>query len=313
MQIESTQNNKVFLSVDVEDWYHGPSVISPLMNGKSLKDFLGQKNDIERGYRYINECLDLFDKFEIKATFFWIAEYAQRFPQLLKEVSKRGHEIACHGLEHYSKLNLKTKKLVFSREDFIERTNRAKNILEELSNQKIIGYRAPNAVISGKMIDWLEELEFQYDSSVSANSFYNKSDSEFLQVSSLPYYPKKGELNFSTQPRNIIEFPWAYYTIAGKRVQSSGGPFLRFFGSGLINRGLQESLHRGHTVFYFHPIDICKEAFPSEFSPRMSLLWLFKGNKVKRSIESVLSIYRKKMVPFRTFFSNNGCSEKMND
>ena len=59
------------------------------------------------------------------------------------------------------------------KDEFEQRTFSAKKILE-----KYIGYRAPNALIGGWMVDSLEQIGFRYDSSVSVNSLYNKTDSD---------------------------------------------------------------------------------------------------------------------------------------
>ncbi len=79
-------SNRVIVSVDVEDWYHGPTVISPKVPSKTLESFLANAADAERAYRYIGSCLDLLAAHDIKATFFWVAEYARRFEGLIGEV-----------------------------------------------------------------------------------------------------------------------------------------------------------------------------------------------------------------------------------
>ncbi len=291
-------SNKLILSVDVEDWYHGPSVISPLSGKQKLRDLLASGKSIERSYKYISTCIELFEKYNVKATFFWVAEYAQRYPHLLKLTVDAGHEIACHGLEHYSKINKITKADTFSKKEFVHRTTKAKKILEDLSGKEVIGYRGPNAFISGTIIDSLEEMGFQYDSSVSVNTLYNKTSSALEGVDTTWYYPQKGTLNKGTEKRNIVEFPWAYYSILGQKIQSTGGPFLRVFGNILIKRGLKESLKRGHTVFYFHPTDICKEAFPIEDNNLLKLTWWFRGDMVKKRIENILETYQGRTVSF---------------
>jgi peptidoglycan-N-acetylglucosamine deacetylase len=281
--------SKVIVSVDVEDWYHGPTAV-PQANDpdNSLARFLADNEDVERGHKYIDTCLDLLEKNGIKATFFWVAEYAIRYPALLKSVVNAGHEIACHGLTHCPKLDHTTKRDIFIRTAFMERTARAKKILEDLTGRPVTGYRAPNAYISGTMIDILEELGFKYDSSVSVSSLYNKTNSKLRGVSTIPYFPGKGELNKSTAPRNIVEFPWPFYNFLGFKIPTAGGPLLRFFGSGLIVSGIRQSLRRGNTIYYFHPIDICREDFPFQFSARRPFLWHMKGDLVKRRIEHVL-------------------------
>ena len=44
--------------------------------------------------------LDLYDEFGVKATFFYIANFAKDCPDIVKMVQSKGHEIACHGLTH---------------------------------------------------------------------------------------------------------------------------------------------------------------------------------------------------------------------
>lgn len=282
-------SNKVIVSVDVEDWYHGPTVISPKNPSKTLESFLASADDAERAYRYIGSCLDLLAAHNIKATFFWVAEYARRFEDLIKEVVAQGHEVACHGLCHYSKLDAATRRNIFNEKEFAARTREAKEILENLSGQRVIGYRAPNAYISGMMIDVLEDLGFRYDSSVSVNSLYNKTDGNLCGVDTAPYYPRRGSLDRGIEKRRIVEFPWPYLDVMGFKVQSAGGPFLRMFGTPLIKAGIRQSLLRGHTTFYFHPVDICNEPIPLEFDLKRPLLWMVKGDVVKRRIAWLLA------------------------
>ena len=285
-------SNKVIISIDVEDWYHGPTVISPHSSESTIEGFLQTNSGAERAAKYIEVCLQMLAERNIRATFFWVAEYALRYKHLLRIVADQGHEIACHGLAHYSNLDRKTKKPVFSHQEFSSRTLKAKKILEDIVGEEVIGYRAPNAYISGDMLDALENLGFKYDSSVAVNSLYNKTDSMLAGVGTAPYFPVKGGLMQGCNSRNFIEFPWPYYDIGIAKLPSAGGPFLRVFGSSLTLAGINQSLKYGHAVFYFHPIDICKENIPLPFNISRPMIWLFKGDMVKRRIEKVLNYYQ---------------------
>src|ERR1035437_9574727 len=136
--------SKVAVSVDVEDWYHGPSVMPPGDSGAALERFLGAHPDAERGYRYIDACLEMLARRRITATFFWVAEYARRHPGLLLRVAVAGHEIGCHGLTHAAKVDARTKRPHFTPAAFAERTTQARSILQDLSGRVVTGYRAPN-------------------------------------------------------------------------------------------------------------------------------------------------------------------------
>ncbi|HII80133.1 MAG TPA: polysaccharide deacetylase family protein [Methanosarcina sp.] len=267
-------------------------------------------------YDYLTDptlrVLDIMDEFQLTATFFIVADTVERYPGLIESIAERGHEIACHGLHHscvidhprlldfmedkgrniihrmnknHFSLVSKSKRPEMSVQKFESDTLKAKQILQKISGEKVVGYRAPNALVNGWMLDSLEKIGFEYDSSVSVNSLYKKTDSPLTRVSSTPYYPVNNSLEAGPK-RNFIEFPWAYYDI-GVKIPTSGGPMLRVFGSSIILKGLKQSLKRGHSIFYFHPIDISREKFP-KLGKWNSFYWLFKGELIERRVRQVL-------------------------
>lgn len=276
------------VTVDIEDWYHIPSVCgSPYSVYKNVNEFFEKWKD---RYDYLteptNRVLDLLDEFNITGTFFVVADTVEHYPDLVDLIVDRGHELACHGLHHACKIDPETKKPLMSAEEFEQGTSLAKKMLEKVSGEKVVGYRAPNALIGGWMLDSLENLGFKYDSSVTVNSLYNKTDSALKTVSSIPYCPVKGELE-TGDDRNFIEFPWAYYQNFIK-IPACGGPILRFLGAPLILNGLVQSLKRGHTIFYFHSLDISCSRFPSIGNGR-PFYWCIKGKLVEQRIRYILS------------------------
>lgn len=282
------KNHSLSITVDIEDWYHIPSVCGSSFSAyKDVDEFFNKWQD---RYDYLTEptqrILSLLDEYKVKATFFVVADVVEYYPGLVESIAEHGHEIACHGLHHTCKIDIRTKKPMMSQEEFERRTLKAKSILEKVSGEKITGYRAPNALVGGWMLDSLEKIGFRYDSSVCVNSFYNKSDSELNGVSTHPYYPVAGGLEPSHQHRNFTEFPWSYYQV-GMKIPTSGGPMLRFLGAHIIQKGLKQSLNRGHTVFYFHPIDISNEKFP-EMGHKRRFYWLIKGDLVEKKVRYLL-------------------------
>lgn len=285
--------NFVAVTVDVEDWYHIPSVSgSPFSKFKDVDEFFSKW---DKRYDYLTKptkkILNLLDELNIRATFFVVADVVEHYLGLVEEISEKGHEIACHGLHHACKIDPKTKKPLMSNEEFEKRTLKAKRILEKASNKEVIGYRAPSAFVCGWMLDSLEKLGFRYDSSVSKNSFYNKTDSKLTNVSSVPYYPKKGCLCAETdnsRSRKLLELPWPYFDFMGFKFPTAGGPMLRFLGARYIMHGLNQSLKRGSAIFYFHPIDISNEKFPDTFSSKRPFYWSVKGMVVEKRIRYIL-------------------------
>ena len=275
------------VTVDLEDWYHIPSVCSsPYSVYRSVNEFFQKWNG---RYDYLTEptkrTLDILDEYNVTATFFVVADIVEHYPGLVESIVSRGHELACHGLNHACKIDPETKSQLMSKEEFEQRTLSAKRILEKISGEKVLGYRAPNALIGGWMVDSLEQIGFRYDSSVSVNSLYNKTDSNLETVSTVPYYPVENGLEVGID-RSFIEFPWAYYQNVF-RIPACGGPILRFFGASLVLNGLIQSLKRGHTIFYFHPLDISCSKFPSVGNQR-PFYWCLKGKLIEKRIRYIL-------------------------
>lgn len=276
------------VTVDLEDWYHIPSVCSsPFAIYKGVDEFF---KDWTGEYDFLSaptkRALDLLDEFNVTATFFVVADTIEHYPGLIESIADRGHEIACHGLHHACKIDPKTKVPLMSPKEFDTRTLEAKKLIEKVTGSPVIGYRAPNALISGWMLNSLKKIGFMYDSSVCVNSFYNKTDSELNTVSSIPYFPMNTSLE-SGGHGGFVEFPWAYYD-CGIKIPTGGGPMLRFLGASLMLRGLRQSLKRGHTVFYFHPLDISDASFPNVGNGR-PLYWLIKGDIVEKRLRHLLN------------------------
>ncbi|HTP66081.1 MAG TPA: XrtA system polysaccharide deacetylase, partial [Geobacteraceae bacterium] len=106
--------------------------------------------------------LDILDSFKIKATFFILGWIAEQLPHLVKEIHRRGHEIACHGYGH---------ELIYAigPERFREDIRRAKMILEDHCGERVNGYRAPSYSITKNSfwaLDILIEEGFTFDSSI---------------------------------------------------------------------------------------------------------------------------------------------------
>ena len=243
-------------------------------------------------YDYLSEptktVLNLLKKYDIKATFFVVADIINHYPGLVNLIVKNGHEIGCHGLNHLCNLDPKTKKALINTSQFETKNKTAKNMLEKIYKKKVIGYRAPNAYFGKWMFKSLDKIGFFYDSSISANSFYNKTDMDLKNVKSIPYYPIINNYRF-------IEFPWPYWNIFGLKIPTSGGPMLRFFGANVILKGLKQSLKRGTTVFYFHPLDILNASFPMT----RKFFWMFRGELIIKRIKYIFDNILKSGVKFK--------------
>ncbi len=121
----------------------------------------------ETGYKVYKQAipylLDLYEKNNIKSTFFITGYIAQLYPGVVKMIADNGHEVACHGLTHEVEKAFDTLSL----EDQISHLKEAKKILEDISNQEVISFRAPALRVNKDTPRALEEAGFKIDSSIS--------------------------------------------------------------------------------------------------------------------------------------------------
>lgn len=105
--------------------------------------------------------IKFLDKHELPATFFVPAFTAERYPDLVKEIVERGHEVANHGYYHENPTEFignPQKEL-----DVLRRSNEA---LEKLTGYRPVGYRSPGWDLNTYTPELLLEEGIKYDSSM---------------------------------------------------------------------------------------------------------------------------------------------------
>jgi len=111
--------NKVLLSFDVEEF--------------DLPREHGGEISLEEGVKVSSDglvkILALLRRSEVRATFFVTGNFASSRPDLVKEILKDGHEVACHGVDHF--------------EPRASDIRESKKIVEKVAGVKVAGYRQP--------------------------------------------------------------------------------------------------------------------------------------------------------------------------
>ena len=108
------------------------------------------------------EILKILDKFNIKGTFFCTGKVAEQLPEAIRLIERKGHEIACHSLNHERLTQLTFKKCY-------EVIHQNKILIENITqNSEIIGFRAPYLRPPKFLFKILNNLGFKYDSSITS-------------------------------------------------------------------------------------------------------------------------------------------------
>jgi len=253
------------MTVDVEDYYQ----VSAFNEVIAYNEWEEYESRVEKN---TNNILDIFDDNNTKSTFFVLGWVAERYPHIVREIYKRGHEVACHGYSHQLIYNQ-------SRSEFKEETLRAKQILEEITGSAVIGYRAASYSITKNSLWALEilaESGFKYDSSIFpiVHDRYG-----------IPTAPREPHIIKMKNELSIIEFPLSTYKILGMRLPVSGGGYFRLYPYQFTRHALKTINRQNNLfVFYLHPWEID----PQQPKIRASRLSRFRHYKNLEKCESRL-------------------------
>lgn len=221
------------LSVDVEDWFQVWALSSVIRR----EDWDGYEL---RVLDTTERLLDLFAAHDAKSTFFTLGWVAERAPVLIRRMADEGHEVASHGWDH-------TKVFDQSLEEFREDIRRTKAVLEDISGQRVTGFRAAGFSIDQRTpfaYKILREEGYLYSSSTHPISHDHYGDPN----APLDPFRAEGEL---------VEIPVAVQDLMGRRQSCAGGGWFRAMPYGVSRhlwRRLEKSGRRG--VFYFHPWEV---------------------------------------------------------
>jgi len=166
----------------------------------------------ETGLKVLKEgmplLLDLYEKYNIKSTFFFTGYIAKLYPEVVKMVVPYGHEVASHGMSHITANGFDVMPL----EKQTRHLKESKKILEDLSGQEVISFRAPALRVNENTTLALIESGYKIDSSIASQrfdmfmSFGGIKKLNWLTAPRLPYRTSKESL-FQKGDSPIIEVP----------------------------------------------------------------------------------------------------------
>lgn len=264
----------ILLTFDVEDWFQ-------VENFKQCIPFSSWPNCELRVEKNIHRILDLLDSIKLnnptnssremrslfhwdptnssnptttqhltlktqnspKATFFILGWLAERLPHLVREIQKRGHEIASHGYGHHLCRKQSADEL---RMDLVK----SKELLEDITGSPVYGYRAPSFSIDHNILSLIENSGYLYDSSFNSFSLNRR-------YGNIELNGNNGNGMLYKISDSFYELPISNLTIAKQAIPWGGGGYFRVIPSFLFRYGVQSILkNQGAYLFYLHPWEI---------------------------------------------------------
>lgn len=224
------------MTVDVEDYFQ----VAALAEKVRREDWDSYPCRVERN---IGRILVMFVECDVRATFFTLGWIAERYPSLVRQIADAGHELASHGYEHI-------KVHQQSPEAFRQDVRRTKAILEDVSGQRVRGYRAASFSIDRRSLwafDILAEEGYDYSSSI----YPIKHD----------HYGMPEASRFAFPPSNrhgLLEVPISTLSLFNRNLPSGGGGYFRLLPYGVSRWALRRIAEKEMqpVIFYFHPWEI---------------------------------------------------------
>jgi polysaccharide deacetylase family protein (PEP-CTERM system associated) len=224
-------------TVDVEDYYQVTAFEKHVPRAE-------WDNYPSRVVNNTRRLLYLLDRHQVPATFFVLGWVAQRFPELVREIQRAGHEVGSHGHWH---------RLVYHQgpDEFRADLRQSKHVLEDILGESVTAFRAPSFSITKASL-WALQI-------LAEEGF--RSDSSIYPI----YHDRYGIANaprrlhrIETPAGELWEFPPTVVRFGGMNLPVSGGGYFRLYplawtrhALSRVNRRLRQPF-----MFYVHPWEI---------------------------------------------------------
>jgi len=220
------------LTFDIEEWFH-------ILANDSTKTEKEWNNYETRIHKNMERIFSILEHHNQKATFFCLGWIAEKYPEVISEISKRGYEIASHTHTH---------QLTFeqTKEEFKKDVERSIKTLEDTIGEKVRIFRAPGFSITENntwAFEILAELGIEIDSSIFPA---HRSHGGF------PSYGKSQPSLININGYKIKEFPISTLSVLSKHFIFSGGGYFRLAPYYIIKRLTKKS---DYLMSYLHPRD----------------------------------------------------------
>ena len=246
------------LTIDVEDYFQ----VSAFAGQVARKDWDGHPCRVERN---VDCLLELLRDSGASATFFTLGWIAERYPEVVRAIRDAGHEIASHGYAHERASEQEP-------EAFLADIQLAKSILEDITGNEVLGYRAPSfsvGAVNTWAFDCIAEAGYRYSSSIYPihHDHYGVPDA--------PRFPHEVR-------DGLIEIPIATVRMMRRNWPAGGGGYFRLLPYALSRWSIRHinGVDGRPAIFYFHPWELDPE------QPRIS------GASAKARFRHYLNLHR---------------------
>ena len=249
----------ILLSFDIEEFD------VPRENGVDFSLEEGMNVSVEG----TNVILDVLKRNDVRATLFCTANFALNAPKTMKRILKEGHEVASHGVDHFEPKETDVSK--------------SKEILEKVTNTKIMGYRQPR-MFPVKDSE-IRRVGYTYNSSINPAFIPGR----YMNLN-IPrtYFEKEGVVQIPASVTPAVRFPlfWLSLHNLPENVYHM-----------MVRRTLKKD---NYFTTYFHPW----EFYELNDHPEFNMSFIMKrnsGRKMAQRLDNLIKMLKDRNHTFLTY------------
>ena len=213
--------------------------------------------------------LDVLKKNGVRATFFCTGNFAEHAPEVMRRIREEGHEVACHGVDHW--------------QPQASDVRRSKEIVEGVIGKEVFGYRQPRMFPVSD--DDLEACGYRYNSSLNPAFIPGR----YMHLTAPRTWFMKGCV--MQIPASVT--PWVRLPLFWLALHNMP-EWLYYL---LVRRTLK---HDGYFVTYFHPW----EFYELREHPELKMPFIIRNNSGKqlcRRLDNLIRMLKERGAEFITF------------
>jgi polysaccharide deacetylase family protein (PEP-CTERM system associated) len=267
--VRPEREHEAAFTIDVEDWY------------QSCVDY--DAPITEQVVRNVHRVFEVLDAHAVKGTFFVQGRVAERFPALVQEIRRLGHEVQSHGYSHRPLSAMNSRQLR-------DEIDRARKTVEDAAGSPVNAFRAQDFSIGQDnlwALETLAEVGFTIDSSIFPM-----------------HLPRYGIAGWRLEPHRVhlsrevslLEVPVAIWRLGRWRVPVAGGGYFRLLPEALLVKALQSICSEGRPpVIYCHPYEFNPTelaAYRGRLSPALRLSQSAGRSSFASRVHALLTRFR---------------------
>src|SRR5699024_9430583 len=97
------------------------------------------------------QIMDICEEYNVKATFFLVGFWVEKYPDITKEIAERGFEIGTHSMTHPQMSKLST-------EQVMNELSQSQQKIAQLTSQEVTLFRPPFGDYNNTLISCAEQL-----------------------------------------------------------------------------------------------------------------------------------------------------------